>query len=251
MALEWSGIDTDPQALVSEVFTPSLQGSLQSAMIAAARRHGRVAYSMSGLDGMLRELAAGHPVIVLQNLGLSWYPIWHYAVVVGYDLEGGLVKLHSGVTPGKPVSLRVFTRTWARSDYWGLLVLPPSRLPATASEQAYVTAVLGLEKTRQWGAAVDAYTTALTRWPDSLTARLGLGNSYYALGDLESAEVAFRAATRRFAADGSAFNNLAQVLWEQGRSQEALAAARRAVELGGPLVEVYRKTLAEIGAGQP
>ena len=25
-------------------------------------------------------------LLVLQNLGLSWLPRWHYAVVVGYDL---------------------------------------------------------------------------------------------------------------------------------------------------------------------
>jgi hypothetical protein len=57
-------------------------------MIGAARRHGRLAYLITGPDSMFEEVAAGHPVIVLQNLGLSWYPVWHYAVVVGYDQLG-------------------------------------------------------------------------------------------------------------------------------------------------------------------
>ncbi|MDH3850983.1 MAG: PA2778 family cysteine peptidase [Deltaproteobacteria bacterium] len=251
MTLTWSGIQVDPEAITPEVFTPSLKGSLQSAMISTARRRGRVAYPISGVEEMLEEVAAGHPVIILQNLGLAWYPVWHYAVVVGYDLEQGIVLLHSGVTSQKRLSQRVFNNTWARGDYWGLLVLPPSRLPATATEHNYVSAVLGLEKAQQWLAAIEGYNTALARWFSSLSARMGLGNSYYALGDLESAEAAFREATRQFPTNGMAFNNLAQVLWEQGKQQEALEAASRAVDLGGPLVEEYRRTLKEIQKGKP
>lgn len=251
MALRWSGITADPNRLALKVFTPSRKGSFQSAMIGAARRHSRIAYVLFGPDAMLQEVSAGHPVIVLQNLGLSWYPVWHYAVVVGYDLNQGIVILHSGVTYRKPISLKVFENTWSRSDYWGLLVLPPTRLPATVTEHAYVSAVLGLEKASQWRAAVNGYNTALARWPDSLHARIGLGNSYYALGEKESAEAAFREATLRSPNSGPAFNNLAQVLWEQGKHKDALKAARRAVELGGALVNVYRKTLEEIKAGKP
>jgi uncharacterized protein YceK len=251
MTLQWSGISVTPDTLTPEVYTPARKGSLQSAMIAATRRHSRVAYPISGPDAMLAELGAGHPIIVLQNLGFSWYPVWHYAVVVGYDLDESTIILHSGPDPSKHLSLKTFHKTWARSDYWGLLVLPPTRMPATATERTYVSAVLGLEKARQWEAAMDGYHTALARWPDSLGARMGLGNSYYAFGDGASAEAAFSEATRRFPTNGSAFNNLAQVLWEQGRQEDALQAARRAVELGGPLVDVYRKTLEEIETIKP
>jgi hypothetical protein len=251
MALEWSGISTTPDLLTPEVYTTSRKGSLQSAMIASTRRHRRVAYPISGPDAMLEELGAGHPIIVLQNLGFSWYPVWHYAVVVGYDLDESTVILHSGPDAGKRVTLKTFHRTWARGDYWGILVLPPTRMPATATEHNYVSAVLGLEKARQWEAALDGYHTALIRWPESLGARMGLGNSYYAFGDLASAEAAFSEATRRHPTDGSAFNNLAQVLWEQGKQEDALEAARRAVELGGPLVDVYKNTLKEIETGKP
>jgi len=198
---------------------------------------------------MLAEVAAGHPVIALENLRLSWYTVWHYAVVIGYDLSQGIVIMHSGVTPQKQISLRVFENTWARSDYWGLLVLPASRLPATAKEGDYISAVLGLEQARQWRHAVEAYKAALLRWPESLSILMGLGNSYYALRDLEYAETAFRRATSLHPNNGAAFNNLAHVLWKQGKQQAALDAARRAVELGGSLVNVYRKTLEEIQAG--
>ena len=56
MTLEWSGIPATPDQLTPEVYTPSRKGSLQSAMIAAARRHSRVAYPISGPEAMLEEL---------------------------------------------------------------------------------------------------------------------------------------------------------------------------------------------------
>lgn len=250
MTLTWSGIQIDPDTLTPQVYTPSLKGSLQPAMIAAARRQGRVAYPISGANALLHEIAAGHPVIVLQNLGLSWIPIWHYAVVVGYDLDEGTVSLHSGRTYQKQTSLRAFESTWARSGYWGLLILPPDRLPASADESAYVSAVVGLERARQWKAAAAGYQTAINRWPKSFSAHIGLSNSFYGQGDLKSSEKVLRKTTRLFPDRGAAFNNLAQVLWEQGKKQEAQEAARRAVMLGGPLVEHYQKTLDEIQSGE-
>jgi tetratricopeptide (TPR) repeat protein len=80
---------------------------------------------------------------------------------------------------------------------------------------------------------------------------MGIGNCYYALGELKDAESAFRETVRLHPREGSALNNLAQILFEQGRSQEALKAAKKAVSLGGPLRAVYQKTLEEIEAGKP
>jgi hypothetical protein len=43
-----------------------------------------------------------------------------------------------------------------------------------------------------------------------------------------------------------AFNNLAQVLIDQGRRTEALAAVRQAILLGGPFQAQFEQTLEEI-----
>jgi hypothetical protein len=251
MVLGWSGLPITPNELTPQVFTPGRKGSLQPDMITAARRHGRVAYAITGADALLKEVAAGHPVIVLQNLGLSWIPVWHYAVVIGYDLDKDMISLHSGITNRKITALSTFEHTWARSKYWGLVVLPPDRLPATAEEHSYVEAVMGLERAEQWAAAVAGYKTALRRWPQSFGAHIGLGNSYYGQGDLKAAEEILQETTRSFPGQGIAFNNLAQVLWEQGKEQEALKAARQAVELGGPNMAKYLETLDMIQAGKP
>jgi hypothetical protein len=245
MALSWSGLQIDLDGLTAQVFTPSLKGSLPPAMVAATRRHGRVAYPVSGASALLKEIAAGHPVIVLQNLGFSWIPRWHYAVVIGYDLDEGVIILHSGVTDRKRTYLKAFANTWARSDFWGLAVLPPYRLPASADETTYVLAIVGLEKDRQFDAAAIGYQTALNYWPNNLSAHIGLSNSLYAQGKLKFAETVLRKTTDLFPNAGVAFNNLAQVLWDQGKKQEAIKTARRAVRLGGPFVEKYRQTLDE------
>jgi tetratricopeptide (TPR) repeat protein len=251
MVLAWSGLDVEPAELTEKVYTASLKGSLQPAMVAGARRSGRLAYVVYGTESLIREIAAGHPVIVLQNLGLSWIPVWHYAVAVGYDTTRDEVRLHSGLQARQPLSMPVFQNTWARAEEWGLLVLKPGELPATATEGRFVEAVLGLEKAHQPAAAVAGYRAALSRWPQNLAAMMGLGNSYYALGDLQSSESAFRQATEAHPREGAAFNNLAHVLLAQGRREDALAAAQKAVVLGGPHQSVFRKTLEEIEAPGP
>ena len=86
----------------------------------------------------------------------------------------------------------------------------------------------------------------MTRWPQSLAARMGLGNSYYALGEFTNSEYAFRETIRLHPRAGSAYNNLAQILMEQGRYPEAREMARKAVSLGGPSLAVYQQTLKEV-----
>ena len=251
MALTYRGLSITPEELQSQVYTPALKGSLQMDMVGATRRHGKIAYQITGPGAIFPEIAAGHPVIILQNLGFFWLPVWHYALVFGYNFTEKNVILHSGVTQRKVMSYQAFEKSWAHSNYWGLLVLEPTQLPVAAEENKYLTAVLGLEKSQHFQAAVAGYQTALTRWPESLPALMGLGNSYYAMKELTGAESAFRKATARYPLAAPAYNNLAQVLLDQGRKQEALAAAQKAVSLGGPLVSVSKKTLQEIQSMVP
>lgn len=245
--LQWSGIGVTPEQLAPQVYLPERQGSLQLELIGAARRHGRIPYVLQPqLESLLAEIASGNPVLILQNLSLSWAPRWHYAVVVGFDLKRDRVLLRSGPIERHEVPFKVFERTWRRGDYWALVALPPDRLPFTAEEIPYVQAVAPLERLGRWAETAQAYATALERWPKSLAAWMGLGNSRYALGDLRGAEEAFRRAAQEHPEAGAAFNNLAQTLLEQDRLPEAQAAARRAVELGGAQSETFRETLIQI-----
>ncbi|OGI52488.1 MAG: hypothetical protein A2W42_06960 [Candidatus Muproteobacteria bacterium RIFCSPHIGHO2_01_60_12] len=245
--LTWTGVNVTPAELAPQVYLPERQGSLQLELIGAARRHGRIPYVLQPqLESLLAEVTSGNPVLMLQNLSFWWYPKWHYAVVVGFDLKSDRLVLRSGREERHEVPFKVFERTWRRSDYWAMVVLSPERLPFTAEEIPYVRAVAPLERLSRWPETALAYATALTRWPKSLAARMGLGNSRHALGDVRGAEEAFRQVTQDHPQAAVAFNNLAQALADQGRLPEAQAAAQRAVELGGPQSETFRETLKQI-----
>lgn len=241
-----AGVQRDMATWVQQVYVPARQGALQSEMLAASRRNGLPAYVIAPqLTALLREVASGHPVVVLQNLAFAFAPVWHYAVVIGYDQASHSITLHSGRTAHLPMSITTFERTWARSGHWAMLALPPQRLPATADADAYVAAVVAMEKT-QPAAAQTAYASALKAWPTHRVALLGAGNSAYTLGQLGAAAQAYTAATQAHPRDGDAWNNLAQVLLDQGDYPRALQAAQSAAATGGPRVTQYRQLLQNI-----
>ncbi len=243
-----AGLAVSVDTLADQVFVPARRGSLQIEMLVAARRGGAVATLIPGeREALMRELAAGHPVVVLQNLGLSWAPAWHYAVVVGYDLERGHFILRSGAIERELTSFRTFEHTWARSGRWAFVALPPGQLPASATELEATRALVAFERGAPPEAAERGYAAALAHWPASLILAMGLGNTRYAQGDLTGAEAAFGDAARRHDAP-AAHHNLAVVLLELGRPREARAAAERALAANGALGEAARATLARIDA---
>lgn len=246
MVMTWSGEPVTQDELVPQVYTPSRQGTLRNDMLAAARRRGRLAVQVSDLRSLLAELAAGNPVVVFQNLALDWFPQWHYAVAYGYDLQKREIVLRSGTEARRVTDLYAFERTWERGDYWGLVVLPPERLPATADERSVLDAAAGLERTEHLREAASAYMAILSRWRESFPAWMGLGNTLYAQKDFSGAAGAFREATRRRPKAPAAWNNLAYALAAQGQHDEAQRAAEEAVRLAPESTQIYRDTLQDI-----
>jgi hypothetical protein len=227
------GVSAQPDELSKTVFLPARTGTLQIEMIAGARREGAVATRLPPrLEALLREVQAGHPVVVLLNLGLAWYPVWHYAVLVGFDLDSGDVLLRSGTTPRAEMPMRTFEHTWLRAGSWAFVALPPGRWPATAEAPAVVDAAVGFERAATPAAAAQSYRSALQRWPGQLSLQMGLGNSLHAQGEKVAAAQAFRDATQAHPASAPAWINLAATLVELGDPDEALRAADRAVATG-------------------
>ena len=249
MMLGWSGIETDPATLASAVYTPGREGTLQSDIVQATRRAGRLAVPVRTFGDLLTELDAGHPVLVLQNLGLDAWPVWHYAVAMGYDLKSRTLFLHSGKEARFASGFQDFEDSWRSSSNWGLTITAPGDLPATVDEKAGLEAANGLEKTGQTKPAAAAYGAILERWPDSLPALMGFGNARYAAGDIEAASTTFRHAVTLYPTAAEAWNNLAVSLSDQDRKDEALRAAKKAVRLGGPYQAAARKTLADLENG--
>lgn len=191
MAMQWSGGEATQNQIARQAFSPGARGTFQADMLGAARRNGYLATPVTGFDALTREVAAGHPVVVFQNLGLTWAPVWHYAVVVGYDLPSETVTLHSGRLDRTTMSLRKFAGTWSMGERWAITVLPPDRLPAAAQERDVLSAAAGLERAGRSRAAARAYRAGASRWPDSWLWPFGLGNALYASGDPQGARRAY------------------------------------------------------------
>ena len=241
MVAQHAGVTVRPDELTAQVYVPGRQGAFPVEMLTATRRQALVAYPLRPqLEDLLREVASGNPVLVFQNLSLPIYPVWHYAVVIGFDRERNTVVLHSGVTERLEMSLFTFERTWARGEHWSVVALPPERLPATAQADRFTAAVAALERVKPAAAQV-AYRTALKAWPGQRAAMIGLGNAAYALGQQEEAAARFESATQEHADFADAWNNLAQVRLEQGRLHEAAEAVKQAVQIGGPRAERYSR----------
>ncbi|HEV8096686.1 MAG TPA: PA2778 family cysteine peptidase [Burkholderiales bacterium] len=236
-------VKVTPDDLVAQVYVPARKGSLQVEMLAAARRHGLVSYQLAPrLEDMLREIAAGTPVIVLQNLGIGPFDNWHYAVAVGYDLDSGELFLRSGEKERQVLPTLLHEFVWKKSDYWAMVAVPPDRIPATAEESRWLASIAALERAGNARAARVAYATFLKRWPENVNASVGLANTHHAAGELKDAEKVLRAALARQPDSVVVLNNLAQALSDEGRNTEALALVERAVALGGPFASAVSET---------
>jgi len=240
------GVTVIPDELVSQVYLPAREGSLQAEIKAAVRRQGLLAVAVEpAFDALLAEIAAGNPVLVLQNLGLNWLSRWHYAVVVGYDLKRQELVLRSGTVSRRITPFGVFLNTWDRSARWGIVVLAPGAFPAQAKPMPYLEAASALESLGRHQEAREAYKASAARWPDNALAWLGLGNTEYALGHAEPAEAAFRHVLHSQAGGAVAWNNLAYALAARRCIRSAREAARCAKRIA-PDNSAFAHTLNEM-----
>lgn len=194
MVMQWAGSDVTQDDIAALAFSPGAAGTYRADMIGSARRMGQLAVEIGNFDQLLSEVAAGHPVIVFQNLGLGIAPVWHYGVVTGYDFARDEVYLNSGQRDQMVMPFAVFERTWRRGDQWGLVVLPPDQLPQSVAQADVLGAAAALERVGQFQAAATVYQAGAARWPDNWLWQFGLGNARYAMGDLQGARRALQQA---------------------------------------------------------
>jgi hypothetical protein len=252
--LSTAGARVTAEELVPQVYVPARKGSLQVEMLAAARRHGMVSYQLAPrFEDMLREIAAGTPVVVLQNLG-AFSAGWHYAVAIGYDYQAGKLVLRSGIQEREVLPFIAHEVVWMRSNYWAMVAVPPDRIPATAEEKSWLSAVAAFERAGDVRGARIAYRTFLGRWPDNVNAAIGLANTHHTLGELREAEAVLREAARKDPQSVAVLNNLAQTLSDLGQHDEALSVVERAAHAGGAFAAAVQDTrqtiLNRIAAGK-
>lgn len=121
--LNYWGAHVSPEAIATEIYSPSARGTLNLDMILYAEKKGMKAIHYKGsVDDIKNKIDLGYPVIVLVDLGFWVYQQNHFMVVVGYD-ENGIIA-NSGRERLKPISLKNFIKSWKKTNFWTLLVTP-------------------------------------------------------------------------------------------------------------------------------
>ncbi len=244
--LNYSAATTTPDGLAAEVYIPGRKGSLQIEMLAATRRNGRLPYVIEPhLDTLRAELAAGLPVLVLQDLGTLWMHRWHYAVVVGYEPVTDMLILRSGTERRRLESVDRFIYSWERAGRWGMVVLPPGGLPATASPERYTRALSDAAGRLPARDVTVGFDAAVARWGNSPTLLFAAGNNAYDSGDLVGAEALYRRLLAVDAGQVAARNNLATLLLDRGcvtAAQREAALALDTADPVSPFLEALRDT---------
>jgi len=245
-----AGVSTSPATLAPQVYLPGRQGSLQQELLVATRRAGRVPYLVPADPAALfAQLQTGRPVLVLQNLRTRSFPVWHYAVLVGFDPVANEVQLNSGAEQGLAMAAPAFLRTWNWAGRWALVALRPGELPAQAQPSPFIEAVAAFEQVAGSNAAAPAWRAALRRWPGEPAPYLALGNLAYAGGDLPLALDYYRRGLGVSPGDPALGNNLASVLGELGCARTAAALLepiQAGLAAGSNWHPVIAATLAEL-----
>jgi len=238
MVLNHQDVETDVEQLIPQVFLPERDGSVQPEMLATVRRYDQLAYPIRGtMDALLGHLAAGDPVVVMQNLSLPIYPMWHYAVAIGYDLPSETLILRSGEIERHTMSFSRFDATWARTERWGFVVAEPGTLPAGITARNALEAISAYEETNGPQAALSSWQAFIEHHPTNAIGQFALGNALYADQQPEKARNAFERATKLDEKMGAAWLNLGLLLLQQ----EEPVAARKALEQAASLTGSWQE----------
>lgn len=212
-----AGVAVTPEQLVAKIYVPDRHGSLQAELLAASRSQARVPYQLkdSALS-MLAELRDGTPVLLLQNLAFERWPIWHYAVLVGFDAEEQTVLLRSGTESRHVMSVSRFLASWERAGRWAMVTVAASEPPATADALGWLQAVAPFESTGHLATAAEGYAAGVERWPENPLAWTALGNVHYLQQNFAGAERAYGQALTLAPEHWPARNNLLQTFMARG-----------------------------------
>lgn len=227
MVMQFHGGKHSPAELASGLFHKKLKGSFFPGMKARARLEGMMVLEINDLKNAFEEVRAGHPVIVLQNNGIKFFPRWHFAVLRGMNFEGPDVVLNDGNEKENVEDMRLFERSFILGGRRALVVLPPGKLAKTSGELEHVEAALMLESLGKNHEASKSYLSILKRWPLSQVATIGAANTLYAIGEKRRAMEVLKIASNKLSSK-VIWHNLATIQDELGLRKEAAKSAVKA-----------------------
>ena len=239
----------DPTTMQSwDATLPKTRGGVMTVdLLIAARQKGYEAKLITGDEATItNELREGRPVIlmlqVINSLGTK-YDFFHYIVADGVDPQRNLIRTQFGDGKARWVTFDRLEKAWAGGGHAAILIHP-------RDVNDSIRAAVALEDQGKYAEAATAYRDLLARHPSSALAWTNLGNAEVQLGDRKEAESAFRKALDADSKSRDAMNNLAWLLYEEKRLDEAEQFARRAVAQPGPDSYLVLDTLARVLAAK-
>jgi tetratricopeptide (TPR) repeat protein len=228
---------------------PKTRGGVMSIdLVLAARERGFESRLETGDANLVHaELRAGRPVIlmlkVIQAPGKG-YDFFHYVVIDGYDPMRNLYRTQFGDGKARWATIQRLEPAWKQTKYATILIHRPK--PHAQALRAAVQ----LEEQGKFALAAQTYREILEKDPRSSLAWTNLGNAEVRLGRRVAAEEAFRKALEIDPGSADALNNLAWLLFEEKRIDEAEPIARRAAMTKAPDAWMRYDTLARILAAR-
>jgi tetratricopeptide (TPR) repeat protein len=171
--------------------------------------------------------------------------------VTGYDADHEKILAHFSDLPDEAISLSTFSAIWNRSGKWGMVPVPPDRIPATAQRSVWLRAAYDLETTGRSKEALIAYQYGTQRWPDDVPILFALANAQYRAGQMPEAEKVYRKILEMDPSHPYALNNLADLMCQKGRGKEALKLLDRNVSGDEKARSQIEATRQEIRSGCP
>lgn len=234
MATNFSAPDYTLADLKEMTFREEAQGTFQSDILSASRRMGLTPYRVNSSSAMWSQIRDGRPVIVFQNLGVSWLPAWHFSLLVGYDVAKDKVYLHTGTEALQSIGIKRFQKTWERGGYWSYVVTQPSDIPLAAPfEEALQNAML-LEKIDHQEPAREVYMAMTEKFPTRFEPHLGLAQIYYTQGKLKEALRESEVALNKNPEHPALLFNLSILYFESGVIKKAQELKRQTLAHASP-----------------
>lgn len=243
--LAHQGYQVKPADLVDRVYLPEQEGTLPLEMISTGRSYGLMAYPLEpDLNHLLLQVESGYPVLVFQNLGLDSLPQWHFAVIVGFDLDRKELILRSAIYREHRVDFKTFVNTWERAKHWAYVFLKPGEVPIKADSHQFLEASLDLADVGLNVSAQKALEKGVKVWPEFDEMRLALSNTYFQSGLFDQASDALLASPS-LGESGQMWNNIAYIQLARQCYSSAFEAVQCAITLA-PQDENIRHSLQEI-----
>jgi tetratricopeptide (TPR) repeat protein len=190
---------------------------------------------------------AGRPVILMLQVinapGVG-YDFFHYIVIDGHDAEKNLYRVQFGDGRSRWAKLERIEPAWKPTQFATVVIRP------TDPNAKALRAAVQLEEEGKYALAAQGYREILSQTPTHLLAWTNLGNTEMRLGRPQAAEEAFRKALEIQPDAADTLNNLAWLLYEQKRVDEAEPIARKAVATKAPDEWTRLDTLARILAAR-